>query len=290
MPPIASSFLAGTSYLEVNGQAFPLVSCLPPDIVWDVIETPSGPRTRRLGPPHAGTLTIRFSPPSMPPLLKWVEELAGEQMNQHDLVVLQTDQDGKVRDSLQLKGCVLIGLRFPACSATGKDAYLVEAVFMPERMAAGPVGGIVRSAAPGRVKKWVSSNFAVSVPGLPSARINQVGPIGISRKLSNEGIDRHGRLEMPGALDYQPLELTVVGPDCTVWRNAALDRVARGPHDDSAEITLELRDTSLKNVLATFIIGVIGMSRFKSVASGGTEGLPAVGACFELSSLRLKLN
>ena len=133
--------------------------------------------------------------------------------------------------------------------------------------------------------------FFGSVPGLPSARINQIGPIGISRKLSMRGIDRHGRPEMPGAPDYQPLELAVVGPDCPrLSQRGARPRGPGGRPDDSAEITLELRGTSLKNVLGHIHHrrdpGCPASSRRRRVAGRA----PAVGACFEVSSLRLKLN
>ena len=84
----------GRDKLSGSEWPFPWRRRMPPDIVWDVIETPSGPQARRLGRP-----TRAPSPSASATLHATPVEVGGgtgrEQVNQHDLVVLQTDQDGK---------------------------------------------------------------------------------------------------------------------------------------------------------------------------------------------------
>jgi len=289
MPPIAATAQIGTTYLDVNGQAYPLMACVLPDISWDVIPLPAQGGGRRLGEVRFGTLTVRFTPPSMAPLAGWVEALTSGRVDPLDLGVLHTDGNGKVRYSLALKGCILTELRFPECSAAGKDVYAIEAVFEPEHVAAGPIGGAVKSAAPGRAKKWLASNFVVTVPGLPSGRISRVGAVTLSRSLVQED-DRFGGRLLVGALACSPLALTVTGPDCAQWRDAVLKLTASGAHGDPVAIGVELRDTALKAVLANLSFQTIGLSGFSFDPSGGGSGAVTATARFELETLKFQVN
>lgn len=290
MPPIAATTQIGTTYLEVNGQAYPLMACVLPDISWDVIPLPAQQGGRRLGQIRVGQLTVRFTPPSMAPLAGWIDGLTSGRVDPVELSVLHTDGNGKVRNSLMLKGCILTELRLPECSAAGKEIYAIEAVFEPERVEAGPLGGAVKSAAPGRAKKWLASNFVVTVPGLPSGRISRVGSLTLTRSLVNED-DRFGGRRLVGALSLSPLALTVTGPDFTPWRDAVLKLTASGAHGDPLAIGLELRDTTLTKVLANLGFQTIGLSGFSFDPSGGSSGAVTATATarFELETLKFQV-
>ena len=289
MPPVAATTQIGTTYLDVNGQAYPLMACVLPDISWDVIPLPAQDGGRRLGQVRFGQLTVRFTPPSMVPLAGWLEGLTSGRGDPVDLGVLHTDGNGKVRHNLVLKGCILTELRLPECSAAGKEIYAIEAVFEPERVEAGPLGGAVKSAAPGRAKKWLASNFVVTVPGLPSGRISRIGAVTLSRSLVQED-DRFGGRRLVGALGFSPLALTVTGQDCAQWRDAVLKLTASGAHGDPVAIGVELRDTTLKTVLANLSFQTIGLSGFSFDPSGGSSGAVTAIARFELETLKFQVN
>ncbi len=289
MPPVAATTQIGTTYLDVNGQAYPLMACVLPDISWDVIPLPAQDGGRRLGEVRFGQLTVRFTPPSMAPLAGWLEGLTSGQGDPVDLGVLHTDGNGKVRHHLVLKGCILTELRLPECLAAGKEIYAIEAVFEPERVEAGPLGGAVKSAAPGRAKKWLASNFVVTVPGLPSGRISRIGAVTLSRSLVQED-DRFGGRRLVGALGFSPLALNVTGQDCAQWRDAVLKLTASGAHGDPVAIGVELRDTTLKTVLADLSFQTIGLSGFSFDPSGGSSSAVTATARFELETLKFQVN
>ena len=288
MPPVAATSQVGTTYLEVNGQAFPVMACSLPDIGWETVASAGPEGRRRLGPAKLGPLTVRFTPPAMTPLAGWVEALAGNRMDLLDLAVLLTDGNGKVRERLQLVGCVLTGLRFPECSAADKDIFAVEAVFEPTALAVGASGTTVKPAAPGRAKKWLAANFTVSMPDLPTTRIGRVGAISLSRTLVSEHAGRVGTVRRPGPVALSPLALTVVGPDCSVWRDAALKQMAGGAPVGPRVVHVELRDVSLKSVLASFRFEVLGLSGF-SFDPPGAAGVAGATARFELESLQFSV-
>jgi len=284
----------GAIYLELDGQLFPLVTCTLPDIVWDIAEQSAGAAVGlvRPGVLKLGDLAIGFAPGQMPALAGWVDEIMVGKVRQLDMSVVRADVNGKPRERIELKGCLPVELRFPQCDAAGKNPYLVEAIFRPESIAGGAAGEPVKPGVSGRQKKMLASNFVVSVGELPTGRIVRVGAFTVRR---NPGSDVAGELRRPSIMGglgrCSPLSLVVGGADYPVWRDFALEQVARGPVDKQMEARLELPDTSLKKVLASFDFRLAGLSgfRFEPIAQGIEAALETATASFSIDAVAFKL-
>jgi len=284
----------GAIYLELDGQLFPLVTCTLPDIVWDIAEQSAGAAVGlvRPGVLKLGDLAIGFAPGQMPALAGWVDEIMVGKVMRLDMSVVRTDMNGKSRERIELKGCFPVELRFPQCDAAGKSAYLVEAIFRPESIAGGAAGESVKPGVSGKQKKMLASNFVVSVGDLPTGRVVRVAAFTLRRNPGSEVAGELRRPSIAGGLGRcSPLSLVVGGADYQAWRDFALQQVARGPVGKEIEARLELRDTSLKKVLASFDFRLAGLSgfRFEPIAQGIEAALETATASFSVDAVALKL-
>ena len=86
-------------------------------------------------------------------------------------------------------------------------------------------------------------------------------------------------------------QLEVVGDAALELARLALQQVARGPVGKEIEARLELRDTSLKKVLASFDFRLAGLSafRFEPIAQGIEAALETATASFSVDAVALKL-
>lgn len=285
---------AGAIYLELGGQLFPLVTCTLPDIAWEIAEQPSGGAAGlvRPGALKLGDLAIGFAPGQMPALAGWVDEIMVGKVMRLDMSVVRTDMNGKSRERIELKGCLLVEVRFPQCDAAGKNAYLVEAIFRPESIAGGAAGESVKPGVAGRQKKMLASNFVVSVGDLPTGRVVRVAAFTLRRNPGSEVAGELRRPSIAGGLGRcSPLSLVVGGADYQAWRDFALQQVAHGPVGKQIEARLELRDTSLKKALASFDFRLASLSgfRFEPIAQGIEAALETATASFSVDAVALKL-
>lgn len=285
--------MAGATYLELNGQVLPLVACTLPDMTWDAIRSAPGGASDgevRLGGLKLGELALRFAPNMMPPLAGWVDEFATGKAVPVDLAIVRADMDGKVRERLLFRRCVLTGLGFPECSGAGKEAYVVDAAFQPETIAAGAEGGVVKVSVPGRQKRWLAANFVFTLGGLPTARVRRVGALGIRRPLL---VESAGNLRRPGAtagmVEWPSLTVEVGGPDYAAWRDFAFKQAAGNP-PVATDASLDLRDSTLKTVLGSFTFRLAGLDGFRIDMPATADALQLATASFALQGMTLKVN
>ena len=83
--------------------------------------------------------------------------------------------------------------------------------------------------------------------------------------------------------------MSVGGADYPIWRDAAFKQLANGGVGAMNETSLELRDVSMKNLLATFGFRLAGFSAFRFDAFAPSDGLQLVTASFAVDALSLKI-
>jgi hypothetical protein len=291
-----SSASAGKVYLETDGQRIPLATCALPEITWAIRDIPAGSTTpggaTLLGEMHIGDLTISFSPALMPHLPDWVDEIMHGKRRALDLQIIRTDPLGKVQERINMIGCILTELHFPECSANASMAYLVSAVIKPETITSVSSGEANVLPVSNKPKRWLAANFSVSVDGLPSRFVRRVSGFSLKRQFASKLV---GEMRVPatyvGMGHCSPLSLLLGGTDYPVWRDFALQQIARGTSDTAFTAVLELRDATLTNSLGAFHFTLAGLTSFKfEPVVDGTEAGGKLSAIASLAVSGLSLN
>lgn len=284
------------SYLAAEGRTIPLMSCTLPEISWAVRALPTGATTpsgsTQLGELSLGDLIVSFAPDFSPHLPAWVRELMSGGHTLHDLRVIRTDMTGKVQEGFQLSNCVLTELHFPACAATALNAYLVEAVFRPESIVGLAPASLQPLPPASKQRPWLSSDFALSVEGLPSRSIVQVDGISLKRSIASRPV---GELRNPlpyyGVGHSSPLVLTLAGSDYAAWRDFALQQIKNGTPPSDIAATLELRDATLAKTLASFKLILAGLNSFRfTLHTAAVDGRAAQRAVASLPIVAIDLD
>jgi hypothetical protein len=275
----ASSTTAGKVYLDTDGQLIPLSACTLPEIKWAIKEIPAGSTTpggtTLIGEMRIGDLEITFSPALMSNLADWVDEIMHGKRHARDLQIVRTDPLGKVQERIMMIGCTLTELRFPECNASSGTPYLVSAVIKPETLTSVSSGETNLQPVNIKPKHWLTASFTISVDGLPTRFVRQVGGFTLKRQFASKLV---GEQRIPatyvGMGHCTPLSLQLGSTDYHAWRDFAFQQIATGAGDKQLAAVLELRDATLKNSLGAFHFTLAGLTgfNFEPVVAGAEPG------------------
>ena len=165
-------------------------------------------------------LVIRVGPGLSDTLRQWVTEMvAGEasERSKKNGAVIFADFNYQAIGRLEFAGALITEVTFPAGDAASKEvAYLTVAISAESSefvSASGPINVPVA-----KQKKWLASNFRVTVEDLPTQRVSKVEAFSVKQTIVEftEGGDRIPQ-KQPGKIEYPNLALTFSMTDSAPW-------------------------------------------------------------------------
>jgi len=181
--------------------------------------------------------------------------------------VVTCDYAGQEVERLEFSHALLGEIALPALDAASKETARITVKCLPEYTRKRPGSGkAVDGVTPGVQKKWLPSNFRLSIDGLDCTKVSKVGGMTIGVKVSEVAVGARDYSQVPAALEIPDLVVTLSETGATTWEQWYEDFVIQGRNGagDEKSGTLEYLDPSMKSVL--FSVGFRGLGIFRFTA------------------------
>jgi hypothetical protein len=244
--------------------------------VAEVIDEPadaSGLIKKHLGDVTIEPIVLRVRLGMASPMYDWIATVPARGQVAHDGAVVFVDHNYRETARLAWTGGLISEVVFPPLDATSKEQASIVVTILPmSARYTRSAGGAVQSsfAASAKSKKFLPSNFRVSIDGLPSfsTRISKVSAISVRQDLTRE----EGALQL-GAVHVGDVEMT--GPeawssDLRAWFD---DFVVGGRNEDKYErsVVVEVLEPAQKDALYTVRLGQVGIYALTESRSEATS-------------------
>lgn len=195
--------------------------------------------------------------------------LGGFPTGQHfsnDLSLLKLDAADKVVQQLDLIQCFIKELNIPALDASSKDAGSLTVRFQPTAIRRGTPPNPAPALPPATIKKWVSSNFRVSIDGLDAAcaRVNKIDSVSVKIKIMTGASEVRNQNNIFSTPEFSNLALTLPETHADPFYQWYEDFVLKGNNGEAKEKNgkIELLSPNMTEVLFTLNFNHLGIFRY----------------------------
>ena len=235
-----------------------------------VVESNGSPAKKHVGTWAYAPIVVEVSVPLSAALQNSLVGLCTNSATNQTLLL--TDLDGK---QLQANNAQLVEARFPALDAASKDSWHLTLVFRPESVQ--PIaGGTATPGGGGSRARASSSDFRVTLAGLPGNRISRVEPFTISRAAAADSVGAQRDLTAAfGATQIPDLSFTLSYPDAADWATWGNDFLVQGHSTDIQEKSgsIEILGPDLQTVLLPLQLSHVGFKRLARVPGPADSGI-----------------
>lgn len=180
-----------------------------------------GPPNKLLSGVGFDDIVLQVSSDLSPTLLEWIAEMVSGEADadsKKDGAIIAVDFNSQAQSRLEFVGGLITEVTFPAVDAASKDLALLTIVISPESTEFKPGGGELSVQLQTKQKKWLASNFRLTVGDLPTQRVNKVEALTVKQAVIefNDGTTRIPTKE-PGKLEFPNLAFTLSSSDSTPW-------------------------------------------------------------------------
>lgn len=215
------------------------------------------------------------------PMLAWIDATLENRHERKDASVDLADQDYVPKRRIDMLGCLLTEIGFPACDGTAKDAGHMTVQVLPERIRDGVPPSVFPKPPKRASKPWVPSNFRFTLGDLPTKRVLSIDAFTAKQPLvvGPTGGDKGGETgqepqKVPGRIEIPNLVVTIDATDAQAWLDWHQRFVVEGRNSDADELggSLEYLDANLKDVIGVLEfahVGMVGLSRIPPSPVGG---------------------
>lgn len=224
----------------------------------------------------------------------WIADTLAAQHTPRDGALVVLDYDFNELQRLTFQHALVTQIGFPALDAGSKDSGRLAVRLSPELTRVEKPSGkssYGKSLAYGKQKKWLPSNFRVTIPGLDLTRVNRVEALTVDVVAQEHAIGEARIYEQTAAeLTVPDVELTVAeshAADLRAWHE---DFVIKGNNDSSHEKTgsIEMLSSDLKDVLLRLDLAGLGIySLADAPVEAGSEAIRRVKAKLYCEEMRL---
>ncbi|HTP20840.1 MAG TPA: phage tail protein [Solirubrobacteraceae bacterium] len=211
-------------------------------------------------------LSLTFGEGMGPGLFDWMRSAVAREWRRKNGAVVTYDYDGKEVERLEFTNALLGEIDLPALDAASKDTVRMTVRCQPEYTRKRPSANtVVGAAATAAVqKKWLPSNFRLSIGGLDCTKVSKIEgmPVGLKVPQSAGGEIRDYANDL-AHLEIPDLVVALAETGATTWEQWYEDFVINGNNgaDKEKSGTLDYLDPSMRNVL--FSVGFRGLGIFK---------------------------
>ena len=277
-PPVARSFSTGKFALEIDGSLMGFVNTAEGGLAFgDVIKVPGEEFffKKQLGNPGYRDIRLEFGADLDKSFYNWIAvALRGESLRLNG-AILAVDFNGNVISRLEFLHAQITEVTFPALDAASKETARMSIVLSPDqttlnRKASGKLGSKSSSIQ----KKWLPSNFRLTIDGLDTSKVTKIDALTI--KLPRFGRDDAECFRCedlppgPTKVDFPHVIATIREP-AQSFHDWFADFVIGGNNDDSKEKggTLEYFTPDLKTTLFTIKFSHLGIFEMMPVVDAG---------------------
>jgi phage tail-like protein len=219
---------------------------------------------------------------------EWIKQSFDLKHTRNDGAIHACDYDGNIKETLNFHNGLISEIGFPALDAASKDAAKMTIKIAPEftrRIKGnGKVGVDKYSVGKGEQKKWVPSNFRLTIQGLEEAckRVNKIEAITLKQKIIENPIGEMRDYEKePANLEVPNLVITMVESHADKfyqWHKTFVIDGANG-QDQEKGATLEYLTPDLKTVLFTLTFHNLGIFKLTpEKVEAGSENIRRIKA------------
>lgn len=128
--------------------------------------------------PTSGPLTVEVGASVGPVLLDWMQGTIAGQNQNHAGSVISYDIGGKATNEFTFSGAKIGEVDFPALDASSKDNATITVLIVPQTTALRKGDGRPAPTPP-TGKRWLASNFRLSIPGVDASHIEKIDKISV---------------------------------------------------------------------------------------------------------------
>jgi phage tail-like protein len=263
----------------------------------DVIEERPGGHLaeKHVGPPKYEPISVELGLGANKAIRSWLDELLAGKASRRSGTIETADANWKVKSVLEFADALVTEIAFPALDGSSKDAAYLTLTFQPERITRTKGSG--KSTQPqvgAKQKKWLASNFRLTLGDLPTKRVAKIDAFAITQRVAaeDEGEIRRVR-KQAGIVEIPDLRVTFSEADLPGWEEWFDDFVVDGNSGQAQELsgTIEFLDAALKKPLGSIELANVGIYKLapESGLQAGKETVRRWTAALYVESMKFTL-
>ena len=232
----------------------------------DVIAEPSrgALSEKHVGPPKYEDIEVELGIGVDKTIQAWIEELLGGKGSRRSGTIETADARGNVKSVLEFDDALITEVGFPALDGSSKDAGSLSLTFRPESTRMSKGSGSLTSLTSAKQKKWLVSNFRLTLGDLPTARVAKIDAFAIKQQVAAEDVGEiRERLKRSAIVEIPNLKVTFSEADVAKWADWFDDFVLKGNSGQEHELSgsIAFLDPTLKNELGSIELSNVGIFR-----------------------------
>jgi hypothetical protein len=255
---IKRSYSAGHFMLSLDGEPALLKDFDGGNISAEVV-------TNKLGPDNVATKsisTLKFEPFTVnvgismgKGLYEWIKASLDKAHIRKNGYIVSADYDYKAQQYRHFRDALITEVTFPALDAASKDSAFITVKFQAEEInyAKGD-DAVLKGNLNAKQKKWLPSNFRVSLGDLPCAKVTKVDSFTIKQGTVEDPVGEFRVNQWaPTNMEYPNLKLTISSADIEPWMKWFDDFVIKGNNGQEKELQgqIEFLDPSRTKTLGS---------------------------------------
>ena len=224
----------------------------------------------------------------------WLADALASRQTRQDGALVFLDYDSTERRRLTFQHALVTQIGFPALDAASKETARLAVRLSPElthTQKPGAKTSYGKGFVSGKQKKWLPSNFRVTMPGLDLTKVSRVEALAVDVMTDVQAIGAARDYEHTASEVTVPdVELTVAESHAGDLRTWHQDFVISGNNDSSHEKTgsIEMLSPDLKDVLLRLDLTGVGIYALADVpVEANEEGIRRVKAKLYCEEMRL---
>jgi phage tail-like protein len=223
-------------------------------------------RKKTIGTPKYEPFTLEFDFGADAALFEWIGSAWKGNAIQRSGAIILADFNYKELSATEFFNALISEVTIPALDASSKEAAYFTVKIAPEYTRKRKGGGAKLPPTDAKKqKRWLPSNFRVTIGGLPCERVMKIDSFTVRTAAPQDDIGTARDYEiLPTSIEFPNLVITLPESDAEAWFDWHEDFVIKGNNDESKEKsgTLEFLGADLKTVLGTiefFNLGIFEM-------------------------------
>lgn len=273
------TFVSGKFALDLEGNPAGLISSIAGGFAsGNVVSEADSPdyffKKHLEDPPGYSDITIQCGTNMSPAFYQWIKDTLNGTYPVHSGAVIALDFQNKILRRLNFSNAQITRITFPRLDAASKDAATLTVTLTPATTSAGTKGVTYNPGPSPTAKKWLASNFKLTITGLDTTHITSIEAIDIPIPLAPPP-DAACLLcvPTPPRIDFPQVQVALPETFATTWSAWDETFVISGQHTDADEksATLDYLDPTLNPLLSVSLtgLGIVSVANDPVAAGGG---------------------
>jgi hypothetical protein len=296
--PAPRPYATGTFGLELEGILIGLLKTLQGGNAFAEVVTEAGgpagsyPR-KHIAQPKYEDVVLAAGTGMGADFYAWIQAALDLDWKRRNGAILDLDFQFKVRQRREFFNALITEVGFPAADAASRDPATMTVRFAPEYTRYTKPSGSGKPPVGKVQKKWLPSNFKLTIDGLDTKKVNKVDAIVFKQNVSDAQIGEGRDYEkLPGPPEVSNLGVTLAEAGAQTFQDWFDDFVIKGNAGSEQEKTgsLEFLAPDLKTSLFRLDFTGIGIVSLKSVESTTADRIRRVKAEMYVETIAFAYN